>query len=256
MSEHLHGNAQTVAKDRQIRDELLNTDYEVVAIQYQELYDKTVMRTHMRRIAKAVAGRVKAQEVEANDGWFVEAAATPETIGGEKQQGAKIYPFPVINPSAANFKPYGNCVPLSSLKAAAGLWSDDQTDLGALADHAQEWAVLDEIKLSPGMFVAQVVGHSMEPLVPSGSYCLFRPVTGGSKEGRKLLVWHADVTDGETGGQYTLKVYHSEKSSSAADGEGNAKVVLRPLNPAFDPIVLDAAEGGGVRVIAELLRVL
>jgi hypothetical protein len=71
MSEHLHGNAQTAAKDRQIRDELLNTDYEVVAIQYQEIYDKTVMRTHMRRIAKAVAGKVKAKEVEASDEWFV-----------------------------------------------------------------------------------------------------------------------------------------------------------------------------------------
>lgn len=71
MSEHLHGNAQTAAKDRQIRDELLNTDYEVVAIQYQELYDKTVMRTHMRRIAKAVAGKTKAKEVEASDEWFV-----------------------------------------------------------------------------------------------------------------------------------------------------------------------------------------
>ena len=72
MSEHLHGNAQTAAKDRQIRDELLNTDYEVVAIQYQEIYDKTVMRTHMRRIAKAVAGKVKAKEVEASDEWFVD----------------------------------------------------------------------------------------------------------------------------------------------------------------------------------------
>lgn len=70
MSEHLHGNAQTAARDRQIRDELLNTDYEVVAIQYQELYDKTVMRTHMRRIAKAVMGKVKAKEVEADASWF------------------------------------------------------------------------------------------------------------------------------------------------------------------------------------------
>jgi hypothetical protein len=70
MSEHLHGNAQTAAQDRQIREELLNTDFEVVAIQYQELYDKTVMRTHMRRIAKAVAGRSKAKDVEADDGWF------------------------------------------------------------------------------------------------------------------------------------------------------------------------------------------
>ena len=49
---------------------LLNTDYEVVTIQYQELYDKTVMRTHMRRIAKAVAGKAKAKEVETNDTWF------------------------------------------------------------------------------------------------------------------------------------------------------------------------------------------
>uniref|UniRef100_UPI003BB4BA50 DUF1998 domain-containing protein n=1 Tax=Pseudomonas mohnii TaxID=395600 RepID=UPI003BB4BA50 len=35
MSSHLHGNAQTAVKDRQIRQELLNTDYEVIEIQYQ-----------------------------------------------------------------------------------------------------------------------------------------------------------------------------------------------------------------------------
>jgi hypothetical protein len=256
MSEHLHGNAQTAAKDRQIRDELLNTDYEVVAIQYQELYDKTVMRTHMRRIAKAVAGRAKAQQVEANDAWFVSPGVSLQPSSGDQHTSAKIYPFPVIQASAANFEPYANCVPLSSLKAAAGLWSDDQADLGALADHAQEWAVLEEFKLAPGMFVAQVIGQSMEPLVPSGSYCLFRPVPGGTKEGRKLLVWHEGVTDGETGGQYTLKVYHSEKVKSDEDGVVNSKVVLKPLNPAFNPIVLGAPEEGAVRAIAELIRVL
>src|SRR5690606_37451091 len=102
MSEHLHGNAQTAAKDRQIRDELLNTDYEVVPIQYQELYDKTVMRTHMRRIAKAVAGKAKAKEVEANDAWFVS-----ETAGVvARKPSATVYPFPVIQPSARNFAPY------------------------------------------------------------------------------------------------------------------------------------------------------
>lgn len=76
MSSHLHGNAQTAAKDRQIRQELLNTDYEVVEIQYQELYDKVAMRTHMRRIAKAVAGKTKAKEIEVNDSWFVADRAT------------------------------------------------------------------------------------------------------------------------------------------------------------------------------------
>jgi phage repressor protein C with HTH and peptisase S24 domain len=116
--------------------------------------------------------------------------------------------------------------------------------------------VLEEFKLGPGMFVAQVVGQSMEPLVPSGSYCLFRPVAGGTKEGRKLLIWHAGVTDGETGGQYTLKVYHSEKLA-APDADGAQKrVVLKPLNPAFQPIELDGVDEDAVRAIAEFVRVL
>ena len=256
MSEHLHGNAQTATKDRQIRDELLNTDYEVVAIQYQEIYDKTVMGTHMRRIAKAVVGRAKARELEATDTWFVSPSASVKADGGPKHAGATIYPFPVIQPSAANFEPYGNCVPISTLKAAAGLWSDEQTDLGGLAEHAPDWAVLAEFKLVPGMFVAQVIGQSMEPLVLSGSYCLFRPVPGGTKEGRKLLVWHAGVTDGETGGEYTLKVYHSEKAAGP-DGESqNTKIVLRPLNLAFQPLMMDAGDEGSVRAIAELVRML
>lgn len=257
MSEHLHGNVQTASKDRQIRDELLNSDYEVVAIQYQELYDKTVMRTHMRRIAKAVVGKAKAKEVEATDSWFVDAATDTSSASTPTHgPSAKIYPFPVTQPSAANFEPYGNCVPISTLRAAAGLWSAEQADLGGLADHAVEWAVLEEFKLSPGMFVAQVVGQSMEPLVPSGSYCLFRPVPGGTKEGRKLLLWHAGVVDAETGGQYTLKAYHSEKTASADDEWRHQRIVLKPLNPAFEPIVIDETAEGSVLAIAEFVRVL
>jgi SOS-response transcriptional repressor LexA len=256
MSEHLHGNAQTAAKDRQIRDELRNTDYEVVSIQYQELYDKTVMRTHMRRIAKAVAGRVKAQEVEGSDAWFVVPGLPTQPTVVAPLKSAKIYPFPLIFPSAANFEAYGNCVPISTLKAAAGLWSEEQADLEALADNADEWALLAGRKLTNGMFVAQVVGKSMEPLVPDGSYCLFRPVTGGSKQGRKLLVWHSGVTDAETGGQYTLKVYQSQKLASDDEELQNAQVVLTPLNPDFSPIVLDACDEGAVRAIAEFVRVL
>jgi hypothetical protein len=106
------------------------------------------------------------------------------------------------------------------------------------------------------MFVAQVVGQSMEPLVPSGSYCLFRPVPGGTKEGRKLLVWHEGLTDGETGGQYTLKVYHSDTIAGGDDSETQKKIVLKPLNPAFQPIVIDATDAGAVRAVAEFVRVL
>jgi len=106
------------------------------------------------------------------------------------------------------------------------------------------------------MFVAQVVGESMEPLEPSGSYCLFRPVPGGTKDGRKLLVWHSGVTDPETGGQYTLKVYRSEKVADVDGGEYKTKIMLSPLNPAFSAIQLTSSDETSVRVIAELFRVL
>ncbi|MEX8511160.1 MAG: hypothetical protein AB3X37_10435 [Leptothrix ochracea] len=162
----------------------------------------------------------------------------------------------MIQPGQARFKPYDTCVPISTLKAAAGLWSEEQANLDALADHADEWAVLEEFKLVPGMFVAQVVGQSMEPLVPSGSYCLFRPVPGGTKDGRKLLVWHGGVTDPETGGQYTLKLYRSEKLVGDDGDVQQTKITLSPLNLAFTPIQLNSSDENVVRAVAELVRVL
>jgi hypothetical protein len=255
MSSHLHGNAQTAIKDRQIRQELLNTDYEVVSIQYQELFDKEVMRVHMRRIARAVVGRAKAQEVGASDDWFVTApVATLEEKAPTVE--AKVLPFRVFAPADADCHPYENCVPLTSLKAAAGNWSEEQSDVGDHAEQAEHWVELDRAGLSPGMFVAQVQGHSMEPLVPDGSYCLFRPVPAGSREGRNLLVWHAGVSDPETGGQYTLKVYHSEKTASADSEWQHQQITLAPLNPAYEAIVLKPEDGGAVRVIAELVKVI
>ncbi|WP_144411548.1 S24 family peptidase [Azotobacter chroococcum] len=106
------------------------------------------------------------------------------------------------------------------------------------------------------MFVAQVVGKSMEPLIPDGSYCLFRPVPAGSRQGRRLLVWHAGLTDEDTGGQYTLKVYSSEKVSDEDGSWQHERIILKPLNPAYQPLVLEPDEEGLVRVVAEWVKVL
>lgn len=70
MSRHIHGNQETAAKDRVIREELRSKDYEVIEIMYQQLFDKVMMRQHMRKIAKAVLGKTKAKEVEGDDAWF------------------------------------------------------------------------------------------------------------------------------------------------------------------------------------------
>ena len=70
MSSHIHGNTATATRDKMIREELRSKDFEVVEIMYQQLFDQVSMRTHMRKIAKAVMGLAKAKEVEASDSWF------------------------------------------------------------------------------------------------------------------------------------------------------------------------------------------
>jgi hypothetical protein len=61
---------------------------------------------------------------------------------------------------------YVTCVPLVPLKAAAGAFSDPQH----VEDDNWEWVAVDsKHRLRPGMFVAQVVGKSMEPTIPNGS---------------------------------------------------------------------------------------
>jgi hypothetical protein len=62
--------------------------------------------------------------------------------------------------------------------------------------------------------------------------------------------------DEETGGQYTLKVYTSEKSGDGDDGWHHETIILKPLNPDFEPLVLTPEDEGSVRAIAEFVTVL
>jgi hypothetical protein len=96
----------------------------------------------------------------------------------------------------------------------------------------------------------------MVPLIPSGSWCLFKPPRAGGREGRVLLVWHSGISDLHTGGQYTVKKYHSEKCFDPDGGWQHLRIELRPLNPAYQPIVLEPREEGEVRVLAEFVKVL
>lgn len=70
MSGHIHGNSEAASRDRMIREELRNNDYEVVEIMYQQLFDKVSMTAHMRKIAKAVVGIARAKEIVSDDSWF------------------------------------------------------------------------------------------------------------------------------------------------------------------------------------------
>ena len=130
------------------------------------------------------------------------------------------------------------------LTAAAGFWGPESVP------EKIGWTELPGVSLKDGMFVARVTGMSMEPLIPDGSWCLFRPCPAGSREGWIALVQLGTDGAGENGGRFTVKKYHSEKTVTA-DGWRHDRIQLLPLNPAFEPITIEPAEAGDLIIVGE-----
>ena len=147
---------------------------------------------------------------------------------------------------------YATCLPLVPLKAAAGAFSDIQR----VEDDDFEWVAVESAhRLRRGMFVAQVVGKSMEPAIPDGAHCLFRAPVEGTRQGKIVLVQMRDDTDPESGQRYTVKRYRSAK---VADGDSwrHSRISLNPINPDFEPIALTGTDDGQFQVVAEVVEVL
>ncbi|HEY5039973.1 MAG TPA: DNA/RNA helicase domain-containing protein, partial [bacterium] len=141
-------------------------------------------------------------------------------------------------------------VPLYSLEAAAGAFGSNPSV------QEQGWVKVPGLeKPNPEHFVARVVGKSMEPLIPDGSYCLFRRYTGGSREGKIVLAQSAAIQDPENSGSFTVKKYHSEKVEGQDDDWSHAKIELHPINKNYKPIVLSSGDGE-INVLAEFQRVI
>ena len=150
---------------------------------------------------------------------------------------------------------YVNCLPLIPLRAAAGAFSDPQQ----IAEDGQweQWvAVETSRRLRRGMFVAQIVGRSMEPRIPDGAYGIFTAPVEGTRQGKIVLVQLRNELDPESGERYTVKRY---ASATAVDADGSWRhitITLQPLNQEYQPIVLTAADEGSVAVIAEFVQLL
>ena len=146
---------------------------------------------------------------------------------------------------------YVTCVPLVPLEAAAGAFSDPQH----VNDEDFEWvAVETRHRLRRGVFVAQVVGKSMEPTIPDGAHCLFRAPVEGTRHGRIVLVQMLDGMDPESGQRYTVKRYESEKAGDRTSWR-HREIRLKPVNPDHEPIILTGGDEGALQVLAEVLDV-
>jgi len=77
----------------------------------------------------------------------------------------------------------------------------------------------------------------------------------GTRQGKTVLVQLRDATDPETGERYTVKRYQSKKTAKG-DTWQHERITLEPLNPEFEPIVLEGKDEAELKVIAELIEVL
>lgn len=155
--------------------------------------------------------------------------------------------IPQIN--KANVIPFENAVPVFDLKAAAGDFSDLQDITDRYEDF--DWVEIpSRYKASKDLFACTVVGESMNKVIPNGSKCLFRNDSGGSRNGKIVLVEHTSIQDPDTGSRYTVKEYSSIKNNDG-DQWSHESIILKPLsyNPEYEKIVLSEDEVSNLRVI-------
>lgn len=209
---------------------------------------------HYQKIIVALSETIRLMaeidEVIQGHGGWPDAFQTVGDGATAKSSRSTVVPFRTVEPKPE--ERYVDCVPLVPLEAAAGAFSDPQQ----IDDDGFEWVALESgHRLREGMFIAQVVGKSMEPTIPDGSYCLFRAPVEGTRQGKTVLVQLRDAIDPETGARYTVKRYRSEKKVTG-DAWHHETITLEPSNPDFDPIVLESASEGELHVIAEVVEVL
>ena len=156
-----------------------------------------------------------------------------EHVAGFRRERAKVIPFV-------------SHVPLYSLRAAAGRFGQD------MEVEPEDWVMLPAgVRPAPDLYAVHVTGHSMEPEIPDGSVAVFRFSPAGSRQGKRVLVWRRGAS-GE-GGEFTVKVYESEKRVSSEEW-GHTRIRLKPLNPDYP--VLELEDESEYRVMGELVGLL
>jgi len=141
---------------------------------------------------------------------------------------------------------YETHLPVYSLRAAATKFGNEDSV------EVENWKRVPGVRLTEGMFIARVVGRSMEPLIPDGSLCVFRAPVVGSRQGKKLLIEQfGSVADSA---RYTIKRYTSTKNYNFEEETwDHAEIRLEPLNPEFESFTLGPND---FHVIAEFVKVL
>lgn len=156
-----------------------------------------------------------------------------------------------IEPEVNDEVKYIDFLPLYSIRAACGYFGE-----GELVDESGWMKVEGMGKINRNMFIVQAVGHSMEPLIHDGDYCVFRANPTGSRQGKIVLAEHHNYYDADYTGSYSIKIYTSKKTF---DTEGNwihEEIVLQPKNPNYFPIFIEEENADEFRIVGEFIGIL
>ena len=143
-----------------------------------------------------------------------------------------------------------NPIPLYDFYAAAGKFSELQSEKdftlieGPVNNSSNEY------------FACKIIGESMNRVIPNGSICLFKTYTGGSRNGKIVLVENMDIQDPDFNSAFTIKTYSSEKSVSE-ETWGHTSVVLKPnsFDISYQNIIITAENAPEMRVVGEFLEI-
>lgn len=143
-------------------------------------------------------------------------------------------------------KQYTEYLPLYSIRAACGRFGEGEPV------EMQGWVKTSGVgRLNLNMYVVKAVGHSMEPYISDGDYCVFRTYTGGSRQGMVVLAQHHSFYDTDNHGAYSIKEYHSVKHFNSDGSWEHDEIMLLPRNKDYQPIRINPEDAEDFRIVGE-----
>ncbi|HQX44828.1 MAG TPA: DUF3427 domain-containing protein, partial [Saprospiraceae bacterium] len=144
-----------------------------------------------------------------------------------------------------------NPIPLYDFYAAAGSFSEIQSD--------KNYKLIEgpENSSNSNYFACKIIGESMNRVIPNGSICLFKPYTGGSRNGKILLIENRDLQDPDFNSAFTIKTYTSEKIVTEDNWE-HTSIILRPnsFDNSYQNIIITEQNASAMRVVGEFIKIL
>jgi type III restriction enzyme len=162
-------------------------------------------------------------------------------------------PFEVVDPAKA--KIWKNAVPLVSIRSLLRDKGYQQSlDDGTWGRELVTWDGHPEFE--KGMFVARVFGDAMQPSIPAGSYCLFRPAGPTPPQNEIVLVRHAKIKDPQSGGDWAVR--KATFTGAAADtGEWkHGQIKLDAANADVPSMKIDLVNESDVTIVGVFIQTL